>query len=844
MQIKEKQTYNFEIHEVLQAFQSQLDGLSTEEASSRLKQYGPNELTTQKPSMWRRIIEPFTSYFVIVIMIAALISVFEKKWFEAAIISAIIIINAIIYYFQQFSVNRVIKTLRAQDKQKINILRNGEDIKIASEDLVPGDIVRISEGIKIPADGRLVDANHIQCDEAVLTGESLPVHKHASAIEGKKAIYDQGNMLFKGTYIKGGSGLLLITSTGNNTQLGAINTMAAEADDGKTPIERKIDSLTKKLLIGIACISTLVFLLAIVRGIALEEALRFTLSLTVSAVPEGLPVAMTLVLLFSARRMARQKALVKKISAMETLGAVTLIATDKTGTITRNKLAVADTFTTHETPRAFHEAVRASLNGDNEFSDDPLDQILYQTIAHVGTPHSWKKVKDIPFNQQLRISGTIWRDAKGYVLYIKGAPEQVLHHCEMGDLQSRSAAALKDFTSKGYRTIGFAHRRFNTVPEKLDHTTLKNMRFDGFVGLSDQLRQQVHLAIREAHDAGIKVVMLTGDHMETAGYIASRVGIVDDSSQVANSSTLANGTPSQIRTALTTVKAFGRVLPEHKYALLKATKNYEITAMTGDGVNDIPALVQADVGFAMGSGTDAAKDASDVVLMNSNFRTIVTAIRAGRTVLANIRKMVVYLLGTSGGEVLTMLIALVIGIPLPITAVMVLWVNLVTDGVSVIPLGLSPSESHQMQHPPKDPRAPLLDKVLLSRAILLAVVMAFTVLLIFNTNLSKGHVYAQTTAFLSLIVIQWANAFNMNYEFKSWLYNFIRPNYLLIGAIGISMLINIAVFMTPLRVYFGIVPLAALDALVAIVVPITIALLACDVHKFIVKQIYRNNPAL
>lgn len=602
MDRSKSQLYNLEIDEALLSQASQLDGLSAEDVLARLKKHGRNELTSKKTPLWRQIVEPFTSYFVIVIIGAALLSVYERQWFEAIIISVIVVINAMIYYFQQFAVNRVLKTLRDQDKLSVNAVRNGADVVVASEELVPGDIVHVVEGMKVSADGRLVESNHIQLDESALTGESLPVHKHAAAIPGTKAIYDQENMIFKGTYVKSGSGLMLVTGTGNETQLGSINTLAAEADDGKAPIEQKIDDITKKLLVAIGAVSVVVFMLAIVRGIVLDEALKFTLSLIVSAVPEGLPVAITLVLLFSARRMAKHKALVKKISAMETLGAVTLIATDKTGTLTKNKLSVADTYTPHAKAHAFHETIRASLNGDTGFAEDPLDQILHHSIADVRTPRSWRKVKEFPFNQQLRLSGTVWRHTEGYVLHIKGAPEQVLSHCKPGDDRETALVSLQKFTGKGYRTIGFAHRTVTSIPEALTHTTLKGLKLDGFVALSDQIRQNVSKAIAEAHEAGIKVIMLTGDHVETAGYIASRVGIITDRSEVADSSLLAQGSPTQVRSALKKFKAFGRVLPEHKYALLKATKNYEITAMTGDGVNDIPALVEADIGFAMGRG--------------------------------------------------------------------------------------------------------------------------------------------------------------------------------------------------------------------------------------------------
>lgn len=838
MQIpQEKQIYNLSVEDVLGAFETSREGLPSAEAKRRLEEFGRNELTAHRTPLWRRIIEPFASYFVIVIIIAAIISALEQKWFETVIISVIVVVNAIIYYFQQFSVNRVLKTLREQDRQFVLALRDGEEERIDSELLVPGDIIYISEGMKIPADGRLIEANNVQADESMLTGESLPVHKRAEAIAGKKQIYDQANMLFKGSFMSSGSGLFLITGTGNATELGAINTLAAEAQEGKTPIEVKIDDLTKKLLYGIGIATATVFALAIYRGIELDDAVAYTLSILVSAVPEGLPVAMTLVLLFSARRMARQKALVKHIASMETMGAITLIATDKTGTITQNKLSIADVYTAHTNRQTFNEAVRASLNGDADNSEDPLDVILHKDVEDVRIPRDWKKVKEFPFDQKLRMSGVVWQHPKGYSLYIKGAPEQVLRYCKANKVLDEAKDQLKDFTSRGYRTIGFAQKDTKALPEKLDRKILSDLHFDGFVGLSDQLRPGVARSIAQAHQAGIKVVMLTGDHIETAGHIARKVGIATDQSQVSDSSVLESGDPEKIVKQLEHTTVFGRVLPEHKYALLKAVKGHEITTMTGDGVNDIPALVEADAGLAMGSGTDAAKDASDIVLVNSNFQTIMNAVRVGRTVLANIRKMVVYLVGTNSGEILIMLLALLFGLPLPLTAVMILWINLVTDGVAVIPLGLSAPEEHHMKLPPKDPRAPLLEGYMLFRSILLAVIMAASVLYIFTSMLHQGEAYARTAAFLSLIVVQWANAFNMNFEFRSWTYNFVRPNWKLVAAIGASVVVNVLIFMTPLKEYFSLETLNMRDALVAIVLPTVATLLLCDAHKLITNAL-------
>lgn len=828
----DRYNYNLEIEEVLEAAGSSWEGLTDHEAAKRLAQYGPNALPITKPSLLKRLVEPFANAFVVVLLIALALSLLEHKTVDATIIGIIVGVNAIIYYFQQYSVGQVLKTLKNSDVATADVRRGGKVQRIDGDELTYGDIIHISEGMKVPADGRLIECNQVQADEALLTGESLPVHKQAAAIDGERRVYDQSNMLFKGTYIKAGSGLLLVTGIGADTELGGITKLAGQADSGRSPIEYKIDQLTKRLVMIIAGIAVVALGLAVLRGIGIEEALRFSLVLVVSAVPEGLPVALTIVLLLSARRMARVNALVKRISSIETMGAVTLIATDKTGTITQNKLSVAAKHTTHGSAHTFDEVIRASLNGSGDHQDDPLDTILGESVKRIRIPASWQKMRDFAFNQHLRLSGALWKHGKGYTLYIKGAPEHILSHCSVRHQRDEKVRqALEHFAGQGYRVIAFAHKDFHRSTDKLTASGLRDMVFDGYVGLSDTLRPGVEKAVAEAHAAGINVVMLTGDHVATAGYIAQRVGIAKGPGDVSDSTVLASAQPEAIRTSLRLSTVFGRVLPEHKYALLQATKHREITAMTGDGVNDIPALVEADAGIAMGSGTDAAKDASDIVLLDNNFGTIVQAVKIGRTALANIRKMLVYLLGTSGGEVLTMLTALVLGIPIPVAAIQILWINLVTDGVSVIPLGLSPAEPRHMQQPPADPKAGLLNFKLVSRVALMATVMAATVLVIFKLNLPKGYEYAQTLAFLALITIQWANAFNINFEYQSFFRNFTHPNPKLWGAIGFSIILQLLVFMTPLGQALHVVPVAWQDAAVAIIVPVTIALIVVDLHK-------------
>lgn len=833
--------YNLHVEQALEAFHTSKSGLSSNEAARRLKHFGPNAVTVRKTPLWKRIIEPFSSVFVGVLLFALVLSLIEGHATDAIIIGVIVVINALIYYAQQFSVERALRTLQSHDITRTPVLRDNRTTQLLSEQLTYGDIVHLSEGMKVPADGRLIEASQLECNESILTGESLPVHKNAATLQGDVPIYNQKNMMFKGTYIHSGSGLLLVTGIGQDTQLGRITSLAASVDTTRSPIEHKIDSLVKRLLIIISIAASITLALAIYRGVAWDEAVRFALAVVVSAVPEGLPIALTVILLLSARRMARVNALVKKMSSIETMGAITLIASDKTGTITKNELSVADKHTTHPDDGAFDQLILASLNVSGDHKSDPLDELLAQSVAHASLPPQWRKEHNFPFDQDLRMSAVLWRRPHDYLLVLKGAPEAILEHAHLRHKNDHDTKeALDSFTASGYRTIAFAHKSFTTPPPELTHDVLSGLGFDGFVGLSDQIRRGVAQAVAEAHRAGIKVVMLTGDHVATAGFIARKVGISQGEHDTTDSTILQSGNIEDIRRSLEHTRVFGRVLPEHKYAFLEATRGHEITAMTGDGVNDIPALVRADAGIAMGNGADAARDASDMVLLDNNFQTIVAAVRAGRTALANIRKMIMYLLGTSMGEVLTMITALILNVPLPVAAVQILWINLVTDGATVIPLGLSPPEQKQMTVPPRSPRSPLLNLRQLSRVVVMGVAMSAGVLAVYLLNLEKGHAYAQTLAFLGLIVAQWSNALNANFEYKSWIYNLVRPNVKLLLAIAGSMALNLLVFAGPLGPFLNVMPVGLSDAAFAAAVPGLAVLLAVDLHKLLFHLLSRR----
>ncbi|MCA9334067.1 cation-transporting P-type ATPase, partial [Candidatus Saccharibacteria bacterium] len=777
--------YNLSTEQVIADLGSARAGISEHEAKERLKHFGPNAIAPKRRSFFRLVIEPFTNVFMVILLFAIAISLFSHERLDASIIGLVVAMNAILYYLQQFSVNRVLRSLEAHEDNMVSVIRDGKTGELPAHLLVPGDVLHVFEGMKIPADGRLIETEGLSVDESILTGESLPQHKITDSLHGDKEVFDQTNMVFKGTIVHGGMGLMVVCTTGNATQLGIIGKLAGSSDEHRTPIEKKIDDIARKIIIGVGIIGVAVFVLAMLRGIELAESLRFTLSLVVSVVPEGLPVTLTIVLLLSAKKMAAHKALVKKLSSIETMGAITLIATDKTGTLTQNKLAVA---AVSSDTQQLEQTAELSINKQRGAYFDPLDEILAANFHGKHKGHQLHHT--FAFDQGLRLSGASYKLSNGqHLAYLKGAPEAIL---DMVPTSQGKAAEklLRAYTQKGYRTIAFAHAAIPATTRTLAEVAKHKFTLDGLIALADPMRKNIPAAIRQARAAGIQVVMLTGDNKETAAEIARQAGLIQSSSQVADSKLLDKpASPKIMRTLLERIRVFGRVLPRHKFNFLKSVKQQEVTAMTGDGVNDIPALVEADAGLAMGSGTDAAKEASDIVLLDDNFSTIIDAIRLGRAVVANIRKMLSYLITTSLAEAGTMIGALLLGLPLPVTAVQILWINLVTDSFTVLPIGLGNSEKHQMQQPPRDPKAPLLSSTLLSRTIFMGAVTALLILGIFSYSLHHiGYEEAQTAAFIALVIAQWSNALNANFDRHSWVRNFTHPNYKLLLGIAVSVI--------------------------------------------------------
>lgn len=800
-------------------------GLEDSAVEQRARKYGKNEVVIRNPWQWlKTLVEPFASWFVLILFISAIISVAIGKIIESVVILAILMVNAIIYYVQNISANRVMKSLQKQGELSCFTRRNGKITRVLTSELVPGDVVILKEGVKIPADGRLVVSNNLHIDESILTGESEQQHKYTDALEKKLPLYNQTNMAFKGTFVSEGDGEMVITAIGMETEFGRIAKLS-QKHKTKSPLQNKIDNLTRKLILIVFVIAGCTFALKIYRGHDPFEALRFVLSLIVSAIPEGLPIAVVIVLVFGVKNMAKKNALVRNLSAVETLGQVTLIATDKTGTITKNKLHIAQTWS----PSAKTDLVAATFKSSthDEGKSDEIDDIIYSEYLDKSKTIG-KLEHRLPFVQNMRMSGAVWKYKNVYTTYIKGSAEAVLDICDLS-LNARKTIdkQIATMASEGMRVLGIAAKNENI--QDLKKAKLKGYSFGGLVAFGDELRPRVVEAVKTAHNAGIDVILLTGDHKEAAGYFANISGI-SNNRQAELGVAIAESDNTQIRRLIKTHKVFGRVLPEHKFKILDALHRTHITSMTGDGINDVPALRMANVGVAVGSGNDAAKEASDMVVLDNNFATIVDAVSQGRAIVRNVKKMLTYVLATNLGEIFTIVGALIFALPLPITALQILWINFVTDSFTMIPLGFEKAERNLMNEPPASPSSPIIGRKRFQRIIVMASVMAVTTLVVYYLSLPSGTSSAQAIAFASLVVAQWANSINSRSDNQSFIEGFKRTNWLLFGGISMAFILQVVVMYTGFAKYLNTQPLNSNQIIVVVGVFILI-LVTGDILK-------------
>lgn len=826
--------YRASVGSALEALSSSKQGLSSDAAEERQKRYGRNEIEIKGTPLWRKLVEPFMDVFTAVLAVAVIISIWHHDYVDAIIIAVIILASAIIYYVQSFSTERVLRALRASNQEFAEVLRDGTPVRLPQAELVPGDVIILAEGDRILADARLMQAESLRLDESQLTGESLPIDKNTSTIKNEKAIYERVNMVYQGSFVVSGTAHAIVTQTGNSTEFGKLAELSSESS-GISPVQQKIDALVTKIIVIIITVSLISLFLSIQQGMDLYESVRFVIALAVSAVPEGLPIAISVVLVLGMRRMAAKQALARTMRSIETLGTVTTIATDKTGTLTENKLSVKDTWYLDSHPSDFLKSMKHSLNMASGKTHDPLDTAFVDYLQHEHSIDvTSNPLKSFPFNQSLAMSGSDYHEGSAYQLYIKGAPEPMIERADLTEAEREEAyQKLHEFTSNGYRVIALAHVAHDQPIQSLETLPAKaRIHFAGLVAIADSLRPEAKAAIAQAVHAGVTVRMITGDHFETAYHIGKQLGLVTKRDQVYDCSHMSALSDDELEAVVTKTRVFSRVIPEDKHRLLTILKRNDITAMTGDGVNDVPALTNAHVGIAMGSGTSIAKDAGDIVLVDDNFKSIVDAIREGRIIFHNIKLMVAYLLATNAGEVLISLGALFLGAPVPLVPVQLLWVNLLTDTSMVIPLGLEPGDRTIMQRKPFPPKAPLLERYMITRIILIAITIGIIVLGLYLYFLqTHGVEYARTVAFISIIVTQWANALAMRSENESLIRVFKKPGRAFWIGLGISVALQCIALLSPLATYLYVVPVLPTDILVTVLISIIGPIAVIELHE-------------
>jgi Ca2+-transporting ATPase len=824
-------------------------GLDTSEALRRLAAVGPNRIEEDPgPTRWDLLVRQLKDVLVLILLVAALISgVLLGDWVEAIVIVAIVIINAAIGYVQEAKAADAAEGLRKLSSPTTSVIRDGTEHDVPSEQIVPGDLIVIEYGDRISADARLVSVFRLQVDESELTGESTPVDKTEDAVEPDAGIGDQSSMVFAGTVVVAGHATGLVTATGQATEVGRIAGML-HTEEPPTPLERELAQVGRRLGALAGVIASLVFAVGLAQGRPVESMFLLAVALAVAAIPEGLPAVVGVTLGLGVQRMATLNAIVRRLPAVEALGAVTVICTDKTGTLTRNEIRVQEValeadqttklseLTDDRRLRLFFELAilcndaRMTVNG---WRGDPTEIALLMSGSDVADPDQvrtkWPRVDEIPFDSTRKRMTTLHRSGHRYLVVAKGAPEVVVPECtEVQTADSRRALdpeiaqswlrGAEEMAKRGLRTLSLAYREIDTAPEDLASAE-GDLVLVALVGMSDQIRDEAKPSLDEATGAGVQVVMITGDHEVTARSIADELGLLQDR-EIVNGHQLHVTEDSDFNDRVSRVGTYARVDPGDKVRIVRAWQGQgEIVAMTGDGVNDAPALRIADVGVAMGSGTDVARDASDIVLADDNFATIVAAIRSGRTIFSNIRRVIAFLLAANVSEIIVVFVGFLLYSSLgePLLATQILWVNLVTDGLPAVALGFDPPDRFVMRRPPSRRRS-LLDRRSQLAVLIRGAILAGTVLLAFAYGLGRGFEWevARTLGFTALVLVQLTYVYALRVSESGWRDGLTR-NAVLHWAVLLSVTLQVLVVVTTIgNRFFATTPLPVELWLVAI----------------------------
>ena len=805
-----KPVYLQSVEEVFNEVQSSPAGLSSQEVASRLEKYGANTLQEgKKKSLLEKFVDQFKDFMILVLLVAAVVSMFahsgEPDPTDAIIILAVVLLNAVLGVFQESKAEEAIEALKKMASPVASVLRDGHVEHVKGEDIVVGDVVILEAGDVVPADMRLFEVNTVKIEESALTGESVPVDKDLVIPTGDEVgIGDRTNMAFSSTNVTYGRAVGVVTSTGMNTEVGKIANMLANTEEGKTPLQENQDALGKWLTIMILVIAVIIFVVGMLRGNEWTHMLLTAIAIAVAAIPEGLPAISTIILALGTQKMAQRNALVRKLPAVETLGGVEIICSDKTGTLTLNQMTVEKMVYDNEIHDASEEiskdnmALRVmnlandtKISQDNSLLGDPTETAMVQYGLDknydvreelVNIP----RVAEVPFDSTRKLMTTIHQLEDGkYLVATKGAPDMLLDrvtkiekHGEVSAFTEDDRTTLmilnKEMATQALRVLAMAYKVIDTLPETVDSDSIEHdLIFAGLVGMIDPERKEAAAAIKVAQSAGIRTIMITGDHRDTAQAIAKRLGILrpDQEDGVLTGGELNDISDEELERTVDTYSVYARVSPEHKVRIVKAwQKNGKVVSMTGDGVNDAPSLKQADIGVGMGiTGTEVSKGASDMVLADDNFETIVVAVEEGRKVFSNIQKAVQYLLSANFGEVMTMFVATMAGWSI-LEPIHILWINLVTDVFPAIALGLEEAEADIMNHPPRGKSSNFLSNGVLPSIFYQGFFEGGITLFVFwyATHIANwGNPVGETMAFATLGLIQLFHAFNVKSVYKS-----------------------------------------------------------------------------
>ena len=805
-----KPVYLQSVEDVFKEVQSSPSGLSSQEAASRLEKYGANTLQEgKKKSLLEKFVDQFKDFMILVLLVAAVVSMFahqgEPDPTDAIIILAVVLLNAVLGVFQESKAEEAIEALKKMASPVASVLRDGHVEHIKGEDIVVGDVVILEAGDVVPADMRLFEVNTVKIEESALTGESVPVDKDLVIPSGDEVgIGDRTNMAFSSTNVTYGRAVGVVTSTGMNTEVGKIANMLANTEEGKTPLQENQDALGKWLTIMILVIAVIIFVVGMLRGNEWTHMLLTAIAIAVAAIPEGLPAISTIILALGTQKMAQRNAIVRKLPAVETLGGVEIICSDKTGTLTLNQMTVEKMVYDNEIHDASEEiskdniALRVmnlandtKISQDNSLLGDPTETAMVQYGLDknydvreelVNIP----RIAEVPFDSTRKLMTTIHQLEDGkYLVATKGAPDMLLDrvtkiekHGEVSAFTEDDRTTLmklnKEMATQALRVLAMAYKVIDTLPETVDTDSIEHdLIFAGLVGMIDPERKEAAAAIKVAQSAGIRTIMITGDHRDTAQAIAKRLGILrpDQEDGVLTGGELNDISDEELERTVETYSVYARVSPEHKVRIVKAwQKNGKVVSMTGDGVNDAPSLKQADIGVGMGiTGTEVSKGASDMVLADDNFETIVVAVEEGRKVFANIQKAVQYLLSANFGEVMTMFVATMAGWSI-LEPIHILWINLVTDVFPAIALGLEEAEADIMNHPPRGKSSNFLSNGVLPSIFYQGFFEGGITLFVFwyATHIANwGNPVGETMAFATLGLIQLFHAFNVKSVYKS-----------------------------------------------------------------------------